>query len=184
MTKPTIAATDPVAAAAAYIATLRAALGSRDPFAVMHATPDDLRKAITGLSASQLSKPEAPGKWSVLQVLQHLTHAEMVGAYRFRMILAQDHPTLVGYDQELWVERLRDSGLDAEPAVEEFTLLRRGNLGLLEATTPAQRQRVGLHTERGEESVDQMLRNYAGHDLVHLRQIARIRRAVGAAASV
>lgn len=184
MPKPSIAAADQVNRAAAYVATLHEALGSRDPFAVLHAMPDELRKAITGLSGAQLSRPEAAGKWSVLQVVQHLTHSELVGAYRFRMILAQDHPTLVGYDQDLWVERLGYSGLDAEPALEEFGLLRRGNLRLLEPTNPAQRSRAGLHTERGEESIAQMIRNYAGHDLVHLRQIARIRRAIDGGASV
>lgn len=179
MTQPTTRATDPGTGAAAYIATLHAALGSRDPFAVLHATPDELRKAIAGLTAAQLKRPEAPGKWSILQVVQHLTHAELVGAFRYRMILAQDQPILVGYDQELWVERLGFAGLDAEPALEEFGLLRRGDLRMLEASSPAQRRRAGLHTERGEESVTQMLRNYAGHDLVHLRQIARIKRAIG-----
>ena len=181
MTKPSIAAADPVTGAAAYIATLHAALGSRDPFAVLQTTPDELRKAIAGLTGAQLKRPEAPGKWSVLQVVQHLTHSELVGAFRYRMILAQDKPILVGYDQELWVERLGFPGLDVEPALEEFGLLRRGNLRMLEASSPAQRQRAGLHTERGEESVAQMLRNYAGHDLVHLRQIARIRRTTGPA---
>jgi hypothetical protein len=34
---------------------------------------------------------------------------------------------------------------------------------------------VGVHAERGEESVAHMIRLYAGHDLLHLRQLARIR---------
>ena len=36
------------------------------------------------------------------------------------------------------------------------------------------------HAERGDETIDQMVRTYAGHDVVHLRQIARIRAAIGA----
>jgi hypothetical protein len=40
------------------------------------------------------------------------------------------------------------------------------------------------HSERGDESIAQMIRMYAGHDLVHLKQIGRIRRAVGAAPAV
>jgi hypothetical protein len=38
---------------------------------------------------------------------------------------------------------------------------------------------VGIHSERGEESVDHGLLLLAGHDLVHRRQIERIRRAIG-----
>jgi hypothetical protein len=37
---------------------------------------------------------------------------------------------------------------------------------------------VGLHTERGEETLEHQCRLYAGHDLLHLRQLARIRASV------
>jgi hypothetical protein len=40
--------------------------------------------------------------------------------------------------------------------------------------TPAELLRVGLHGERGEESLDRMRRLYAGHDILHLRQLERI----------
>lgn len=39
-------------------------------------------------------------------------------------------------------------------------------------------RRVGVHSERGEESVAHLCRLSAGHDLSHLRQIGRIRAAV------
>ena len=56
-----------------------------------------------------------------------------------------------------------------------FGLLRRGNLHLLEHASEADLQRVGVHAERGEESLERMIPLYAGHDLVHLRQLDRIR---------
>jgi hypothetical protein len=37
------------------------------------------------------------------------------------------------------------------------------------------------HAERGDEPLGHMIKLYAGHDVVHLRQIARIRQAIGAA---
>jgi hypothetical protein len=46
------------------------------------------------------------------------------------------------------------------------------------------RRRDGVHAERGEESVEHMIRLYAGHDLLHLEQLARIRRAVTQPAQV
>jgi hypothetical protein len=54
-------------------------------------------------------------------------------------------------------------------------VLRRSNLRLLANATPDDLQRVGVHAERGEESVALMVRLYGGHDLLHLRQLARIR---------
>ena len=56
--------------------------------------------------------------------------------------------------------------------------MRRSNLRLLTAVPPEDLARVGVHAERGEESVAHMIRLYAGHDLLHLRQLARIRAAV------
>ena len=54
-------------------------------------------------------------------------------------------------------------------------MLRRDNLRLIERATPADLLRVGVHAERGEESVGYLMRLYAGHDLMHLNQIARDR---------
>jgi uncharacterized damage-inducible protein DinB len=163
-----------------YIAGLRSALGSRDPFEVLRETPGELRRAIEGLGSAALSTPEAPGKWSIRQVLQHLADAELVGGFRYRMVLAHDRPLLAGYDQDLWADRLRYNEADVEAALEDFARLRRANLRLLERTSPQERERVGLHAERGEESIADLLTNFAGHDLVHRRQIARIRQAVDA----
>jgi hypothetical protein len=56
-----------------------------------------------------------------------------------------------------------------------FTVLRQANLRLVERASPADLQRVGVHAERGDESLGHLVRLYAGHDLLHLRQIERVR---------
>ncbi|HEX5757793.1 MAG TPA: DinB family protein [Thermoanaerobaculia bacterium] len=164
--------------AQAYTAAVLDALGSRDPFDVLREMPSALRDALSGLSPEQLAMPERPGKWSMRQVIQHLSDTELVGGFRFRMILAHDRPPLTGFDQDLWVERAHRDDTDLEAALAEFTAYRRANLRLLERTTPEERERVGLHSERGPESLGHLIRLYAGHDLVHLRQLARIRQTV------
>lgn len=87
---------DPVKEVQAYVAYLMAALGDRDPMVVLGETPDRLRQAAAGLTAVQQATPERAGKWSVRHVAQHLADSELVGAFRFRMILAHDRPTLSG----------------------------------------------------------------------------------------
>jgi hypothetical protein len=174
---------DPANPFAAYVASLLDLLGSRDPFEVLAETPAALRKAAGGLTAEQEAAPERPGKWSVRQVVQHLADSEMVGAFRFRMVLAHDGPELPGYDQDLWAQRLRYEESDIPTALDDFTTYRRSNLRLLKRATPEDMKRVMHHAERGDEPLEYMVRLYAGHDLKHLGQIARIRQAIGAPAA-
>lgn len=173
-------ASSAVEQAKAYVAALLSALGSRDPVEVLREMPAALRSAVSGLSENQLSTPEKTGKWSVRQVAQHLADSELVVAFRFRMVLAHEQPMLPGYDQDLWAERLRYQESELETSLGDFAMLRRANLRLLERATPEEQRRVMRHAERGDESLEHMIRTYAGHDVVHLRQIARIRAAIGA----
>ena len=92
-----------------------------------------------------------------------------------RLILAQDRPTITGYDQDQWADNLHYDEAEPAESLETFGVLRRANLRLIERASPQDLRRVGVHSERGEESVEQLRRLYAGHDLMHLQQIARIR---------
>lgn len=163
--------------ASAYVAAVLDLVGDRDPLTILRATPAALQRAIEGLTLQQLRRPELPGKWSIVQVLQHLADAEVVWAWRMRLILSQDRPVLTGYDQDKWADRLGYAETDPAAALEQFNVLRRGNLRLLDRAAPEDLRRVGVHAERGEESVDHLRRLFAGHDLLHLRQIDRIRAA-------
>jgi uncharacterized damage-inducible protein DinB len=164
--------------AAAYVSAVLDLLGDRDPISVLRATADALPRAIDRLSPEQLRRPEQPGKWSLNQILHHLADSDLVWAWRMRVILAQDRPTITGYDQDLWAARLHDDRDEPADAIELFTVVRRSNLRLVERASPADLARVGVHSERGEERLDHLVRLYAGHDLLHLRQIDRVRRAV------
>ncbi len=166
--------------AALYTRALLDLLGDRDPVDVLRATPPTISVIVSGLGAAQVEKPEKPGKWSIRHVVQHLADAELMGAVRLRLTLAQDRPPLAGFDQDLWAERLRYEEVPFAEALDQFTLVRRGNLRLWEHLTEADLTRVGLHSERGEESLGLMRKIYAGHDLAHLRQLSRIREVVEA----
>lgn len=170
--------TDPPQERGAYANAILDLLAGRAPLSVLHATSAALARGIDGLSTQQLHTPEAPGRWSIAQVLQHLADSDLVWGWRVRLILAHDRPAITGYDQDLWADRLHYAEADVAEALETFTILRRGNLKLIERATPDDLNRVGVHAERGEESVKHLIGLYAGHDLLHLKQIERIRATV------
>ncbi len=177
-TTPMSVFTNPASGAAddadRYIAAVLELLGDREPLEILETTAAWCAERTSTLSGEELRAPERPGKWSPVQVLQHLADSELVWGYRLRLVLAEDRPTLTGYDQDRWSERLRYSEQSREAALEQFAALRRSNLGLLEGASDEDLSRVGVHAERGEESVRHMIRLYAGHDLAHRRQLDRI----------
>lgn len=162
----------------AYSAALLDLLGEQDPVVVLRETPAVLRQSLSRFTNDQLEVPERPGKWSAATMMAHLADSELVGAFRLRMILAHDRPALMPYDQDLWAARLHYDRTPAGASLERFTVLRQANLTLWAAATEAELARVGIHGERGEESIQRMRRLYAGHDLAHRRQLDRIRRAL------
>ena len=164
--------------AAAYVSAILDLLGSQDPMTVLRETPAALRRAIDGLPPAKLRQPEKAGKWSIAQVLQHLADSDLVWGWRVRLILAQDRPTITGYDQDLWAERLGYDQADPAESLATFDVLRRANLRLIDRMSPHDLKRVGVHAERGEESIEHLRRLYAGHDLLHVKQIERIRKAI------
>jgi hypothetical protein len=161
-------------AARTYVRALLDLLGSRDPLQVMGEMLPWLDRRIAGLPDRALRRPEAPGKWSVIEVIQHLADSDMVAGYRTRMMLSEDRPPLQGYDQDRWASELHYRDVDLRQALDQLRGLRSANLSLWKSLTPAQLERVGLHTERGAESVGFLLRLMGAHDLVHRRQIDRI----------
>lgn len=167
-------------APSAYVDALLAEVGDRDPLDILTLCPAALRGATDGLSDDDARRPERPGTWSVLHVARHLADAEIVSGYRLRLVVAHDRPTVSGYDQDLFADRLHYLDGTLAEALGDFEAVRAINLRFLQRLAPGDLARIGLHSERGEESAGRLVALMAGHDLVHLRQIARVREAIGA----
>jgi hypothetical protein len=110
----------------------------------------------------------------VIQVIQHLADSDLIAGYRTRMMLSADRPPLPGYDQDHWAGEFRYDQVPLSLALNQLRALRATNLHLWKQLTPEQLNRIGLHAERGAESVSHLLRLMGAHDLVHRRQIDRI----------
>jgi len=165
--------------AAEYVAALLALLGDRDPLDEQEKLVVEIRALVSGMSAASLARPEATGKWSILDVVRHLSHTELVYAYRYRVSIAHDKPNIPGFDQNLWSDRLCNDGADVLSLLDRLAVVRNWNIDFLRSVPPEDFSREGHHEERGWESLSHQVRLGAAHDLVHRRQIARIKNAVG-----
>ena len=165
--------------ASAYVRSILELLGDRDPLVVLAQLAQELKKSLGRLPAADLRRPEAPGKWSMHDVVVHLADSEIVFGWRLRMVIAQDRPTITGFDQDAWSARCSGAYPDSRSAIQQIAVLREGHVAMLRSLGEDQWERIGMHVERGPESVRLMSRLYAGHDLVHLRQLSRIRKSIG-----
>jgi hypothetical protein len=167
------------AAASGYVRALLDLLGSRDPLEVLGQLLPWLTERTDGITEAVLRRPEQPGKWSVIEVIQHLGDSDLVAGFRIKMVLSEDRPALQGYDQDRWATEFRYREVKLSQALGQLSGLRAANLDLWRRLSPDQLERVGLHSERGPESAGHLIRLMAAHDLVHRRQIERMFAAVG-----
>jgi|SRR5688572_3220549 len=150
------------------------ALGGHDPIESMHKLPKRLKKLLKGVSEKRLSARPAEGKWSIKEVVAHLADHEIVLGSRYRLVAALDRPPITSYDQDAFVERLGIDKTTTEDLLEDFAAVRKANVRLLRRLPVESRTRIGVHSERGEESLEDMIVMYAGHDLIHAQQIERM----------
>lgn len=162
------------AASTAYVRALLELLGRRNPLEVMGELVPWLETRLQGMRDTVLRRPEAPGKWTVIHVVQHLADSDLVAGFRIRMVVSENRPALQGYDQDRWASEFHYSETPLGIALDQLRGLRAANLHLWNRLTPEQLERVGLHSERGPESAAHIVRLMGAHDLVHRRQIDRI----------
>jgi hypothetical protein len=149
-------------------------MDGKKPLVVQAATAKRLETLIKGVPAAKLRKRPASEKWSVSEILAHLADAEVVGGFRMRMILGAPGTPITAFDQDAWVTSGHYEKRDPRKSAEHFRVLREANIALLKSLTPEQWKHYGIHSERGQESIEHIVRMFAGHDLNHLRQIEAI----------
>jgi uncharacterized damage-inducible protein DinB len=146
----------------------------KNPLRLQQAAPKKLAALTRRLDKKQLIRRPAPGKWSIAEILAHLADAELVIGWRMRLILGSNGTPIGAFDQDVWADTFKYSRRDPKTSLETFRVLRENNLRLLKSVPKSLWQNYGMHQERGQETVDHIVRMMAGHDLNHLAQIEKI----------
>lgn len=150
-------------------------VGSHDPFLVLDSTPQRISDLCAGLSETQLATSIEAGKWSIHQIVAHLADCELVFQHRARMMLFEDNPTLVAFNQDVWVNGWQREKERFDQTLERLRVLRESTVRLFRNTPEHELRRYGTHTERGVQVVGDYIVMIAGHDVNHLSQIEAIR---------
>jgi hypothetical protein len=143
---------------------------------LLEATPAILRGLMSGISDEDARWKPAPDRFSIAEVLSHLSHSEG-HCYRARVdrFLSEEMPELEPDDAQMHLDVYKNA--DPEEDFSHFEDQRETNVELLRGLPAEAGQRKALHRAAGEITLSQMLHEWALHDLGHIRQVAELVRA-------
>jgi uncharacterized damage-inducible protein DinB len=143
------------------------AVGSRDPLALLDAQPGQLNRLLSRARGEDELAPYAPGKWSVREVLVHVSDSERIFASRALRIARGDSTPLPGFEQDAYAAASAADERTLEDVVSELYAVRTSTLTLFRSFRQADYPRTG--TASGSTvSVRALLWITAGHMESHL----------------
>ena len=143
---------------------------------LLEATPGLLRGLMAELTEEDVRWKPAPDRFSVGEVLAHLSHSEG-HCYRARLdrFVEEENPEFEPDDAQDHLDLY--GRMDPEDAFDHFEEQRETNIEMLRDMPPGSGDRTAVHKKVGRITLAQMLNEWAMHDLGHVRQIAELVRA-------
>jgi len=143
---------------------------------LLEATPAILRGLMAELDQDDVRWKPASGRFSVGEVLAHLSHVEG-HTYRNRLdrFLTETNPEFEPDDAQFHLELYART--DPEDAFDHFEEQRETNIEFLRGLTAEDGRRAAVHKKVGPITLAQMLHEWSLHDLGHIRQVAELVRA-------
>lgn len=131
---------------------------------------------LTGLSAFEYTWREAEDKWDLLDVICHLYDEEWED-FRARVQLILEDPTKkwVKIDPPAWVKEHAYAQQSFEIKIDEFLTEREKSVVWLRSLENPKWDNGFQHPKVGHVSAQLILENWLAHDLLHIRQILRIK---------
>jgi uncharacterized damage-inducible protein DinB len=136
---------------------------------------DRLADAVRGMTPEQMLAVPIPGKWSTHLVVIHLADAETAFADRIRRIIAMEDPVLLSWDENKFSQRLHYNEQSAEDAVAIVGLTRRQLARVLRLLSDNDFHRAGEHSEKGPQTLEDVMKFAVMHLEHHLKFVAEKR---------
>ncbi len=142
------------------------------------AGPRLLRQAVAGMDSEQLLARPVPGKWSTLEVICHVADFEIVYADRIKRVIAENEPTMLSGDPDVFAARLAYHERDPEEELLLIETIRKQVARILRTLKPEDFQRRGIHLESGPLTLETLTERLTGHIPHHVRFIEEKRKAL------
>lgn len=128
---------------------------------------------LRNITEEQANSRYAEGKWSIKELIGHLTDSERIFGYRALRFARNDQTPLPGFEQDDYVANAGFDKCSLSNLVEELEHVRRSNLSLLRNLDAEAWQRRGDANSQ-EVSVRALAYIIAGHETHHM-EILRTR---------
>lgn len=138
-----------------------------DPLAALASQSGETLATLRAVSEPDSLKRYAPGKWSLREVIGHLTDAERVFAYRALRIARGDATPLAGFEQDDWMLEAHFDERSFHDLLDEFRTVRQSSVLLFRPLDPETWRRRGV-ASGGDVSVRAVAFIIAGHERHHM----------------
>ena len=137
-----------------------------DLFATLEKQLNQYKPLLGKLTEPQSEFRYEPAKWSIKEVVGHVTDTERIFAYRLLRIARGDQTPLSGFEQDDYVKEGNFSARKLADLLEEFSLVRHATLALLRSLPSKAWTRRGNANQK-EITVRALGFIIAGHDCHH-----------------
>jgi hypothetical protein len=122
---------------------------------------------LRGVSEEKSATGYAPGKWTIREVVGHLTDAERVFTYRALSFARGDAHALPSFDENAWAATSNAKHRPLEDHIDDFIAVRASTLALFRGFTPTEFERGGV-ASANRVTVRALAWITAGHERHHV----------------
>lgn len=134
----------------------------------------EFEKIVRSIGANDLSRIPKEGEWSAAYLIHHMADADMHFATRFLHILTVNKPAIVSFDEDVYPDRLKYASRDAHDSLASIIGLHKVIANILSLVDDSDWNRVGIHSEKGEVSLAEVLTLANNHTKSHVEQLQEI----------
>lgn len=146
------------------------ALGKTDLRSILKSSLKELMNSLENLSEEKLTYRYAEDKWTIKELIQHITDAERILSYRALRFSRNDATDLPGFNENWYVANSNGNERPIEDLLQEFKLVRKATLALFKSFSIEMLSKTGA-ANGSDMTVRALGFIIAGHQIHHLKII-------------